>query len=426
MIDNRARRWLARLAFVAAVAATVLVLAVAGLRGSLALLLIGAIGSAVTLAAAWVFLTHRRLLRWAAGLVVVLTPVVVAVLFARAQLIWVVLVFGLLWAGAMTAGRRALAVEPDGPAVRHTPAPHRPFLIMNPRSGGGKVGRFRLDERARELGAEVFLLDGPAVDVAEVARQAVRDGADLLGVAGGDGTQALVAGVAAEHGIPFLVISAGTRNHFALDLGLDRENPAACLDALTDGEEVRIDLGRIGDRTFVNNASFGAYATVVQSPEYRDAKIGTALDLLPSALNGASPLELTVDGITVSGPQAVLISNNAYRTDSGQRAAMDRGELGVLAVTVRGALDAAGLIGWRGRARSLTVRTAHEAIVDAEPAEVPVGVDGEALMLATPVRCEIRPGALRVRLPRRRPGVPVPPPHLDWTRLRRLAFASRR
>ena len=108
------------------------------------------------------------------------------------------------------------------------------------------------------------------LDVAALARQAVADGADLLGVAGGDGTQALVAGIAAEHGLPFLVISAGTRNHFGLDLGLDREDPATCLDALTDGEELRVDLGVIADRTFVNNASFGAYAEVVRSPAYRD------------------------------------------------------------------------------------------------------------------------------------------------------------
>ena len=120
---------------------------------------------------------------------------------------------------------------------------------MNPRSGGGKVAKFGLKDKAEALGATVALLDGPGVvDVAVLARQAVADGADLLGVAGGDGTQALVAGIAAEHGLPFLVISAGTRNHFALDLGLDRDNPAACLDALTDGVEQRIDLGVIGGR----------------------------------------------------------------------------------------------------------------------------------------------------------------------------------
>jgi diacylglycerol kinase family enzyme len=418
------RPWFARLAFVAATAATVLVLAVAGLDGSLGLLLVGGLGSALTLAAAWWFLTHRGLSRWAAGVVVVLAPLTVVVLYARAGLVWVVVVFGVLWAGAVAAGRRALQVT-EGPVTTvETAAPRHPYLIMNPRSGGGKVGRFDLAGRARALGAEVFLLDGPAVDVAEVAHRAVRDGADLLGVAGGDGTQALVAGVAAEHGVPFLVVSAGTRNHFALDLGLDRENPAACLDALTDGEEVRIDLGLIGDRTFVNNASFGAYAAVVRSPEYRDAKVGTALDLLPAALTGASPLQLTVDGTTVTGPQAVLVSNNVYRTDSGQRPRLDRGELGVLAVTVHGALGAARLIGRRGRSRALTVRTAHEAVIDADAAAVPVGVDGEALVLPTPVRCLIRPGALRVRVPRHRPGVPTPPPQLDWARLRRLALSG--
>src|SRR6185369_16615371 len=127
----------------------------------------------------------------------------------------------------------------------------------------GKVAKFGLKEKAEALGAQVALLDGPGiVDVAALARQAVADGADLLGVAGGDGTQALVAGIAAEHNLPFLVISAGTRNHFAMDLGLDRENPAACLDALSDGVEQRADLGMIAGRPFVNNASFGAYAEI--------------------------------------------------------------------------------------------------------------------------------------------------------------------
>src|SRR5262245_64998859 len=119
---------------------------------------------------------------------------------------------------------------PEYPA--HPAAAH-PFFSTNPKSGGGKVGRFDLKRKAEGLGAEVFLMEGPQeVDVAAVARDAVARGADLLGAAGGDGTQALVAGVAADHGIPFVVITAGTRNHFALDLGLDRTDPAASLAAL--------------------------------------------------------------------------------------------------------------------------------------------------------------------------------------------------
>src|SRR5262249_55648475 len=120
-----------------------------------------------------------------------------------------------------------------GAAGRSVPPPRRPYVIMNPRSGGGKVIQHGLPEKAESLGAEVALLEGPGtVDVADLARRAVEHGADLLGVAAGDGTQALVAAVAADSGVPLLVISAGTRNHFALDLGLDREDPVRCLDAL--------------------------------------------------------------------------------------------------------------------------------------------------------------------------------------------------
>jgi diacylglycerol kinase family enzyme len=429
-----AQRWLARLAFLTVAAATVLVLVVAGVRGSIGLLLVGVVGMAVALAGAWWFLTHRGLVRWLAGVVVILAPLIVAVLFARARLVWVVVVFALLWLAALAAGRRALAVTgaPTGPPEYELPPPRRPYLIMNPRSGGGKVDRFHLAERARDLGAEVAVLDGPGRDVAGIARQAVRDGADLLGVAGGDGTQALVAGIAAEHGLPFMVISAGTRNHFALDLGLDREDPATCLDALSNGVELHVDLGLIGDRTFVNNASFGAYAAVVQSDAYRDDKTRTTLDMLPDLLMGRQGprLRVRVGDAVLAGPQAVLVSNNPYGSDDvaglGRRPRLDGGELGVLAVTVNGAIDAAGLVRGRRSSKSLTIRTAPETVIDADVPSVPVGIDGEAVIMPTPVRCTIRPGALRVRVPRHRPGVPPPRPELDWARLRRLALATGR
>ncbi|HEX8347395.1 MAG TPA: diacylglycerol kinase family protein [Actinoplanes sp.] len=429
-----AQRWLARLAFVMAAGATALVLIVGVLVG-VALLAIAAAGMAAGLVGAWWFLTHRGLWRWVAGALVVLAPLGVAVLLAANRLIGAVVGFGLLWTGALIAGRRALA-DPSaatGPVEVEAPAPRRPFLIMNPRAGGGKVERFRLAERARSLGAEVFVLGGPEeTDVAELARQAVRDGADLLGVAGGDGTQARVAAVAAQHGVAFMVISAGTRNHFALDLGLDREDPAKCLDALRDGVEVRVDLGRVGDRTFVNNASFGAYAAVVQSAAYRDDKVGTALDLLPDLLAGhrGPRLSLRAGDTVRTAPQAVLISNNPYGTDDiaglGRRPRLDGGVLGILAIRVRGAVDAAGLV--RGRrwaaSRSLTGLTATEAVVDADAPSIAVGIDGEAVTVPTPVRCTIQPAALRVRVPRERPGVPAPRPDLDWTRLRRLAVST--
>ena len=319
------------------------------------------------------------------------------------------------------------AAAAPGMPSREVPPTKRAFLIMNPRSGGGKVTKFRLKDKAEALGAEVTLLEGPGiVDVAALARRAVGDGADLLGVAGGDGTQALVAGIAAEHDLPFLVISAGTRNHFAMDLGLDRENPAACLDALTDGVEQRIDLGIIGDRTFVNNASFGAYAEIVESPAYRDDKRGTTLQMLPEILNGHRGAKLTASAgdDTITGPQALLVSNGPYELNDiaglGRRARLDAGTLGVVAVTVNSALQAATLL--RGaRGQGLTTLAAEEVVVDAEAPEIPVGIDGETVMMPTPVRCTIRPKVLRVRVPRDRPGVPPPKAALDWSALVKLA-----
>jgi diacylglycerol kinase family enzyme len=245
-------------------------------------------------------------------------------------------------------------------------------------------------------------------------------------VAGGDGTQALVAAIAAEHGIPLLVISAGTRNHFALDVALDREDPSRCLDALRDGVELRVDLGFIGGRPFVNNASFGAYAAVVQSPAYRDDKRRTTTEMLPDLLAGQQVPRLVAraEKLAIEGPQAVLVSNNVYGMGDiaglGRRARPDRGTLGLFAVKVNGAVQAAGLLAGTS-SRGLTRLAAPDVVVDADASQIPVGVDGEALLLDIPVRCTVQPAALRVRVPRDRPGVPDPKPIMDWKRLWQIA-----
>ena len=182
----------------------------------------------------------------------------------------------------------------------------------------------------------------------------------------------------------------------------------------------------LGDRTFVNNASFGAYAEVVQSPAYRDDKRGTTLQMLLDILNGhrGAKLSARAGDATITGPQALLVSNGPYDMGDiaglGRRARLDAGTLGVVAVTVNSALEAATLL--RGaRGQGLTTLTADQVVVDAEAPEIPVGIDGETVLLPTPVRCTIRPKALRVRVPRDRPGVRPPKPKLDWPTLRRLA-----
>jgi len=430
---QRLRPWLARLSFVLAFLAIAVVVTFAEWK-SLLMFALGAAAAVVSLTSAFFVLSRRGPLRWIALAVFAAMPVTVLVIYAFAGLLWVAAASAASWLLASASARAALAVDkarwrmPEHPA---TPA-NRPFLIMNPRSGGGKVGQFDLRRKAEALGAEVFLMSGPGtVDVAAVARQAVADGADLLGVAGGDGTQALVAGVAAEHGVPFLVITAGTRNHFALDLGLDRADPVACLGALSDGVELRVDLGEVSGQTFVNNVSFGAYAEIVRTPAYRDDKLRTTLDTLPELLQGdrGTPFAAVVDGggpdgALIDGPQALLVGNNPYETEDiaglGRRARLDRGELGTVAVMVNSAAQAVGLLRGRNSA-GLRVLAARSVVITSSADRIPAGLDGESVWLPTPVHCTIRPGVLRVRVPRKRPGVPPPRAAISLPRLRQLA-----
>jgi diacylglycerol kinase family enzyme len=310
---------------------------------------------------------------------------------------------------ALRRTRRQLLVGPVH-LVQAEPAAH-PVLIMNPKSGGGKVERFQLAGECRKRGIEPVVLR-PGDDLLQLAEDAIARGADVIGMAGGDGSQALVASVAAQHDVPHVCVPAGTRNHFALDLGLDRSDVAGALDAFTDGVERRIDLAVVNGRTFVNNASLGLYAEVVQSPDYRDAKLRTAAAILPDMLGpGASQLDLRYtgpDGEAHRTAQLILVSNDPYQLDypggRGTRARIDRGVLGIVAVMIAdaadarkfAALEAAGQVrrfpGW--------VEWSAPRFEVGSGASVQIGVDGEALTMDPPVVFESRPGALRVRLPR--------------------------
>ena len=414
-------------------AAAVLVVLLSLLDAGPVIILGGLAGLAVCAVGAWWFLAHRGAVRvWGAGLAVG-ALVAVPALFLNSGLWFTAPVGVVLWAGALGCARGALRADrrpdPAPAAVPPSRLPRHAVLIMNPASGGGKVARFGLVARAEALGARVILLrPGIHTDVEELARKAVAEGADLLGVAGGDGTQALVAAVAAEHDLPFLVISAGTRNHLAMDLGLDRTDPSRCLDALTDGVELRVDLGDVAGRAFVNTVSFGVYAAIVQRPEYRDDKAGTVLDALPDLLAGGAGerLDALVDDRPVDGQQALLVSNNPYSSadplDVGRRPRLDGGELGVLGIRVDGAAQAADLAVRGSMSPALTVLTSRRVEVRAGAASIPVAVDGEALTLPTPVVCTLRPRALRVLVPRDRPGAVYEVPELDWRRIATLAL----
>jgi diacylglycerol kinase family enzyme len=220
-----------------------------------------------------------------------------------------------------------------------------------------------------------------------------------------------------EHDVAHICVPAGTRNHFALDLGLDRDDVVGALDAFTDGVERRIDLASLNERVFVNNASLGIYARVVQSDAYRDGKLGTWKRMLPEMLGR----DAAVSDLLFDAPHAqdwanaslVIVSNNPYQLrrfrGAGTRPRLDTGRLGVFATRMRGAhavakLVTLGTIGQHRRFGGVLQWSPLEFEVRAS-SPVPVGLDGEALMLEPPLRFVSLPGALRVRLPRHARGV---------------------
>ncbi|MBQ0885614.1 diacylglycerol kinase [Streptomyces sp. RM72] len=415
---------LARISLSALLACILVPLVAAGLR-SVLWALIGIAGLVLAAVGVWWVLAHTGVTRIVGTVLSVAAPVTVLALYAAAGLLGPALLSSGLLVLAVVAARRALAPAPSA-SEEAAGTPRHPWVLMNRRSGGGKVQRFRLVDEARAAGCRVHVLD-PGQDVTALARQAVADGADLLGVAGGDGTQALVA--ARHHDVPFAVIPAGTRNHFALDLGLDRDDPVAALEALTGGVELRVDLGYAADRVFVNNASFGTYAAVVTDPAYRDAKARTVLQTLPGLLTGeeAPSLRMTADRRHLAGLRALLVSNNPYGravdvSHPGRRGRLDTGLLGVACVRVTSTAEAARLAS-RPHSGGLVRLTADEVLVETDTATMPVGIDGEYVDLPCPVVCRSAPGALRVRVPRHRPGRSRPPGRTaDWPRVARLAL----
>lgn len=261
----------------------------------------------------------------------------------------------------------------------------RSFLLINPNSGDG--GADELVTAARERGVTVHVL-GRDDDAAELARAA---DTESLAMAGGDGSLALVAEVAIERDLPFACIPFGTRNHFARDLGLDRDDPVGALDALVDGEERLIDVGRAGDRLFLNNVSLGVYAQLVHRREHhrRRSNAFARLRALGIMATHRQPLEITVDGTPVEA-RVVLVSNNAYALDVlsiGERERLDEGCLHLYAPT--GMLRA----GW-GEHRGA------QFTIDARRGRLRAAVDGEPEELVTPIEFRIEPRALRVLVPR--------------------------
>jgi diacylglycerol kinase family enzyme len=266
----------------------------------------------------------------------------------------------------------------------------RRFLLINPRSGDDDPSPEELAAAARELGVDAHLLR-KGEDAAELARAS---GAEILGMAGGDGSLAPVAQAAIDIEAAFVCVPFGTRNHFARDLGLDRDDPMAALPAFVDGVERRVDVGRAGDRLFLNNVSLGVYAGLVHRREHHRRR-GEALARMKGLLAVARHrhrLHARVNGEELEA-RVILVGNNRYELSLftlGERERLDEGVLHLWAAA--GVLPTA----WEER-------VAPSFRIELGQPTVKAAIDGEPVELELPLELSSQPGALRVLVPGTRP-----------------------
>jgi diacylglycerol kinase family enzyme len=387
----------------------------------------------------WFVLTRRRVGRVLGfiGVFVAISGLIGFVethLLLLAMLISAIAIFG---ASARYAVRHETLAASAHRSVPAAGPARNGVLIINPRSGGGKAEQFQLPEEALKRGIDPLVLE-PGDDLGELAEQAARGGADVIGMAGGDGSQGIVANVAMRHDVAHVCVPAGTRNNFALELGLDRDDVIGALDAFTDGVERRIDLASVNDRVYVNNASLGLYAHVVQSDAYRDAKFGAWRRALPSLLGpNAERIDLQFegpDGRDWTDAALVMVSNNPYQLrrlgGMATRQRLDSGQLGIVVTRIRRATDLAKLVtlgtaGQHKRFGGLRQWSVAEFEIRSD-GPVAVGLDGEAVLLVPPLRFASLPCALRVRTPRHAKGfspanAAVTLTRRDFRRLMRIA-----
>ena len=263
--------------------------------------------------------------------------------------------------------------------------PKHPVVIINPLSGDGKAKRYGTADAAESLGLETVTFEkGECLQ--QLAHDAVDRGADLLMMAGGDGSLAAGAEVAMQRDVRFACIPVGTRNHFAMDLGLERDDPVQALNAGIDGVEIDVNVGHVGDHVFLNNVSFGIYAKAIGDPNYRQHRVESVADATKDTVEG----DRDQHGLAVQTPSGetrdqidlLLVSNNPYRfigpPDYGGRATLDTGRLGVV---LAGGEESA-----RGHDHPAMEQWSTPTVtVQSRANTIDAGVDGELVTLDVPV-----------------------------------------
>jgi YegS/Rv2252/BmrU family lipid kinase len=247
-------------------------------------------------------------------------------------------------------------------------------------------------------------------EVVKLAQEAGRSDAEVLVAGGGDGTINSVASAAIKSHKTLGVLPFGTMNHFAKDLHIPLDLEGA-IQIIRAGHPIRIDVGEVNGRIFVNNSSLGLYPSIVQERQKQQrlgwgkwpAYVWAALAVLRRY--PFLDIRLSIDGKELSSRTPfIFVGNNEYEMETlniGGRHCLDRGHLSLYMSDrtsrlglVRLALRA--LLGGLRQEKDFIALCTKEIWIGTRHRRVRVALDGEVVVMAPPLHYYVRPKALRV------------------------------
>lgn len=288
--------------------------------------------------------------------------------------------------------------------------------FVNPQAGGAGSIREALTSSGQFRVSEV----SPR-EMTQAARAAIANGATRIAVAGGDGSISAMAAVVADTSIELAVIPAGTLNHFARDHGIPSDPDAACAAAVSGGVR-RVDVGRVNGRVFLNTSSVGIYANFVRVRDRIEPKVGYRVASLLAMAKTFARVRSFNAWFEAEGFQRPYVTPLVF-VGLGERelrlpklgGRVRHGRPGLHVLIVRGRtrarLTALALAAAARGTRALT-RTPHldGFLVEhctVEQRHSTVAVDGEIVVMDSPLRYELARGALRLVVPTAASRVPA-------------------
>jgi YegS/Rv2252/BmrU family lipid kinase len=292
----------------------------------------------------------------------------------------------------------------------HKDNSHIAAVIINPNSGTSRPPA-EIAEMfvSRGMGVELFEDENPA----ESASRAGAAGFRTLIAAGGDGTVRAVSCVAAESDGTLGVLPAGTLNHFAGALGIPSDLEQA-VDVIAAGKTKQVDIADVNGQFFINNSSLGLYpAMVVQ--RRTEEKHGLNRWMATIRAGFMTWLRLPTLDVRLTSREAridrttplVFVGNNEYQMDgvnAGSRSSLTDGILFVSIAHATSRFDVVrmALAALFGRLRDMDgfdMFSTTEAIVESRRGLVRVSLDGEVVLMRSPLHYRIHPARLRVLVP---------------------------